>query len=91
MDISTSFNVLRALPISEDEPRREIAVLLSAEAIALALERGADVVLLDERRGRQRAEDLGLTFICGSTRAGRSDLRGGSCRFAGGRHEGRPS
>lgn len=30
------------------------------EAIALALEQDADVVLLDERRGRQRAEALGL-------------------------------
>ena len=31
-----------------------------AEAIALALESGADLVLLDERRGRQRAARLGL-------------------------------
>lgn len=31
-----------------------------AEAITLALESAADVVLLDERRGRQRAEALGL-------------------------------
>ena len=31
-----------------------------AEAIALALETGADLVLLDERRGRQRATRLGL-------------------------------
>lgn len=31
-----------------------------AEAIALALESGADLVLLDERRGRQRAVHLGL-------------------------------
>lgn len=32
-----------------------------AEAIALALEHNADLILLDERRGRQRAMDLGLT------------------------------
>ncbi len=31
-----------------------------AEAIALALESQADLVLLDERRGRQRAVRLGL-------------------------------
>ncbi len=31
-----------------------------AEAIALALENGADLVLLDERQGRQRAARLGL-------------------------------
>jgi hypothetical protein len=33
-----------------------------AEAIALALERDADLVLLDERRGRQQAERMGLTI-----------------------------
>ena len=31
-----------------------------AEAIALAVESGADLVLLDERRGRQRAAGMGL-------------------------------
>lgn len=33
-----------------------------AEAIALAMEVDADLVLLDERRGRQRANDLGLRY-----------------------------
>ena len=33
-----------------------------AEAIALALERGADLVLLDERLARRRAEALGLPY-----------------------------
>lgn len=32
-----------------------------AEAIALALHIGADVLLIDERAGRQRAKDFGLT------------------------------
>lgn len=34
-----------------------------AEAIALALERGADLVLIDERSARLRAADLGLKFV----------------------------
>ena len=63
-----------------------------AEAIALALESGADLVLLDERRGRQRAARLGLRVTgvlgvlleakqapacSGAPRSGRAAERGG--------------
>jgi predicted nucleic acid-binding protein len=46
--------LVRALALSLD--------VGEAEAIALALERDADLVLLDERRGRQQAERMGLTI-----------------------------
>jgi hypothetical protein len=46
--------LVRALTLSLD--------VGEAEAIALALECDADLVLLDERRGRQQAERMGLTI-----------------------------
>jgi predicted nucleic acid-binding protein len=52
-----------------------------AEAIVLAIERGADFLLMDERRGRRIAVAAGLTVtgflgvVAGARRAGLIDLR----------------
>lgn len=71
------------------QDKKDVAVLQrdldrgEAETIALALEMGADLVLLDEREGRHMAQRLGLEVI-GRDRFGNAgnNLRQGSlaCR-----------
>lgn len=57
---------LRTEPVSEQSTLRLLRDNLDAgerEAIALALERGADVLLIDEALGRRVADSHGLTII----------------------------
>ena len=56
---------LRITPLRQAVPREIAAVLHSgeAEAIALALEQRADLVLLDDGDARRHASEIGLRFI----------------------------
>ena len=56
---------LQVVPLRETVPREIGAVLHSgeAEAIALAVERHADLVLLDDGDARRLASKMGLHFI----------------------------
>jgi predicted nucleic acid-binding protein len=65
IDAALADGWLRVTPLRQAVPRETAAGLHlgEAEAIALALEQRADLVLLDDGDARRRASEIGLHFI----------------------------